>query len=175
LYGKPVTLPVGDKGKIKFKPVILRCAPFYQNFYGFLQSMQEGHLYLPLTDRRLGHVDMEDACKCVAEILANPEPHGGKTYVLIGEYQPGNMLASTVGMKAGIRCSYSDVPDDVAVEALTALGISKWVAENQVAMYQWFREDNGVVQSNDIESILGSKPTKFGAFVASGIKPLIAE
>eukprot|EP00049_Salpingoeca_infusionum_P022323 m.6095 g.6095 ORF g.6095 m.6095 type:complete len:310 (+) comp5126_c0_seq2:207-1136(+) len=173
--GKPVKLPVGDKGKVKFKYTILRCAPFYQNFFANLPTIAEGHLYLPLAAMKLGHVDMDDAAKCVATILSNPGEHADKTYTLIGEYQAGNMLASTIAMKAGIHCSFETVPDEVVSEAYTTLGMSSWATNNAVAMYRWFREGHGIVESNDIETITGSKPRKFGKFVAETLKPLLNE
>ena len=57
----PIKLAVGDRGKILFKPIIVRSALFYQNFYGSLAGIQAGTLYFPLGERgRLGHVDFND-------------------------------------------------------------------------------------------------------------------
>ena len=65
---------------------------------------------------KLPHVDLEDVGRvrivptvldrttfcnryltlyqCIANIMVNPEPHGGKTYNLIGEYQSGSFIVN---------------------------------------------------------------------------------
>ena len=69
--------------------MIVRSAPFYQNFYGALASIQKGKLYYPLREGKLAHTDFHDVGAVVAKILANPEAHGNKVYNIIGEHQSG--------------------------------------------------------------------------------------
>eukprot|EP00055_Hartaetosiga_balthica_P006876 m.22646 g.22646 ORF g.22646 m.22646 type:complete len:305 (+) comp5471_c0_seq2:108-1022(+) len=171
--GQPVTLKVKDKGKVKFIPTIVRCAPFYQNFYGSLSSILRGQLYLPLLDCNMCHVDIEDVAECIVETLANPEKHGNKTYTLLGEYQPGNMIASTIGMRAGVHCTYENVDGSVMVEALQALDMQPWIAEGNTEMIEWFKTPQSQNFTGDIEEMLGRSPTKFGKFVARDFKPML--
>jgi len=175
--GTPVKVAVGDKGKIQFKPVILRCAPFYQNFYGSYMGMKAGSLYYPLghgTEKgRLAHVDFHDVGKVIACILANPEPHANKVYNLIGEYHAGNQIAGAITMKAGVGVKYHDVDDDTTVAAFEALGLQPWIAAGNVETIRWFREGNGQDIPSDILAITGDHPTKFGDFVRVYLKPLL--
>ncbi|EGD83042.1 hypothetical protein PTSG_03680 [Salpingoeca rosetta] len=115
---KPVRLKVGDKGQVRFRPVILRCAMFYQNIYSFVPVLKDGHLYLPLRDGSLGHVDMEDVGACIAEILVGPERFDKRTYNLVGEYQRGNIMASAISMGARVHCTYENVEPDVVIQSL---------------------------------------------------------
>ena len=65
MAGKPVVKPIGDTGSLKFSYTALRCANFYQNFYGSLQGiMADQSLYYPLGDGsdegKVAHVDLND-------------------------------------------------------------------------------------------------------------------
>jgi hypothetical protein len=55
---------VGDKGKVLFKPVVLRSALFYQNLYKSLANLRAGVFYYPLGDSgKFCHVDLTDVAK----------------------------------------------------------------------------------------------------------------
>ncbi len=55
------------QGKELFYPIIVRSAPFYQNFYGSLAGIQAGQLYYPLAAGRMPHVDFNDVAKVRGE------------------------------------------------------------------------------------------------------------
>jgi len=171
--GKPVDIGAGNTGAVKFSPIILRCAPFYQNFYGSLGSIAEGTLYYPLAGEKMGHVDLNDVGECAAQIMMDPEPHANKIYNMVGEYQAGNQIASAIAMKAGVHCRYQEVDDTTTIAAFEALGLIPWIAKGNVEMLQWYREGNGLSITSDIPTILGRKPTKFGDFVAQYLKPML--
>jgi len=173
--GTPVKLAVGDKGKVKFAPVILRCAPFYQNFYGSLVGIQSGVLHFPLGLNKFPHVDFMDVGKCIAHILVNPEPHAGKIYNLIGEFQAGNQLAAAITMKAGVPCTYETVADDIAALAFEQLGLQPWIARGNVEQIKWLREGGADGEPlGDIQAITGAPATRFGDFVRDNLKPMLA-
>ena len=74
--GKPVNTGAGDTGSALFVPVILRCAPFYQNMYSSLRAIEQGTLMLPLGDHKyLPHVDVEDVAAVGRHLPLNPAPH----------------------------------------------------------------------------------------------------
>lgn len=175
--GANIKVDVGDKGKLTFKPVILRCGLFYQNFYGSYVGMKSGTLYYPLGNGnekgRLAHVDFHDVGRAIAHVLVSPERHAGKIYNLIGEYQAGNQIAGAVTMKAGVGVKYYDVDDATAVAAFEALGLAPWIAAGNVEMLRWFREGRGQDIASDYTAITGSPPTKFGEFVKNHLKPLL--
>lgn len=174
--GTPVKLKSKDKGKELFNPIILRSAPFYQNFYGSLAGIQSGTLYYPLGQHgKLPHVDFLDVGKAIAHVCVDPVKHAGKIYTLIGEYQPGNMIASTIGMKAGVGCKYHDVDDATAIMAFQVLGLQPWIAEGNVETLRWHRNGNGLdYPTGDIKALTGDDATKFGDFVRDYIKPMLA-
>lgn len=170
----PIKLEVGDKGKVMFKPIILRSALFFQNFYTSLGGLQEGSLYYPLgDDGKIGHVDLADVGRAAARILLNPAPHANKIYNIVAEYHAGNQIAGAVTMKANKGTKYFNVDDNTAEQAFEALGLQPWIAKGNVEMLRWFREGNGQDVKNDYEEITGSAPTRFGTFIKECIKPLL--
>eukprot|EP00042_Codosiga_hollandica_P040841 m.357095 g.357095 ORF g.357095 m.357095 type:complete len:310 (-) comp55965_c0_seq1:296-1225(-) len=174
--GTPVKLSVGDKGKVKFSPIIIRTSLFYQNFYGSLAGIQAGTLYYPIgLLGKMAHVDLGDVARCIARILINPEPHAGKVYTLIGEIQAGNQIAAQIAMKASVGCTYLNVEDEIAVLAFQQLGLQPWIAEGLVELLQFMRA--GVFDfppTGDIEAITGAPATRFGDFVRDNIKPMLS-
>lgn len=172
--GQPVTLKVGDKGQVKFKPQILRCAMFYQNMFSFVPVLKEGHLYLPLRAGSLGHVDMEDVGECIAELLINPEGHEQKQiFNLIGEYQRGNMVATAFSMGAKTHCQYENVEPEVIKQTYEALKIQPWLCDALTDLFVWFQTEESQGIESDLPSLLGRNPTKFSAFVARELKPVL--
>lgn len=99
--GTPVKRQILDTGSQTLQPVVLRCGLFYQNMFGMLPGIEDGTLYYPLGDGELSHVDVDDIGKCAAHILVAPEPHGGKTYNIIGERQAGRQIVR--GLAAAAR------------------------------------------------------------------------
>ena len=163
------------QGKVKFSPIILRCAPYYQNFYGSLLGIQSGTLYYPLETGKIPHVDFMDVGKVAATILVAPEAHANQTYNLIGEFQAGNQIAAAIALKAGVQCKYENVDDDIAVAAFEQLGLQPWIANGNVEVLTWLR--SGVLagtDTGDIQKITGAPATRFGDFVRDNLKPMLA-
>eukprot|EP00045_Choanoeca_perplexa_P000939 m.17012 g.17012 ORF g.17012 m.17012 type:complete len:312 (-) comp10633_c0_seq1:86-1021(-) len=175
--GTPVKKQLHDTGKQTLQPIILRTGFFYQNFYGSVQAMADGQLYYPLGTggacTPMPHVDLDDIGQIIAKMLVEPEPYGGRTFNLIGEYQAGNQIAQTIGMSTGHRVAYEDVPPEVAVMAFMALGIPEFLAQDNVEMMQYFVNGNGQGIKSDVEQILGRPPTKFAKFCKTSLKPLL--
>ena len=108
-------------------------------------------------------------------MLVNPAPHAGKSYNIVGETQAGNSLAGAIAMKAGVPCVYQNVDDEIVVMAFEVLGLQKWLAEGNVEMLRYIREGGlDDIEKGDFEKITGSKPAKFGDFVKTYLKPMIA-
>jgi len=172
--GRSVTLRIGDKGHVKFNPIIVRSPPFFQNFYGSLPGIKKGVLYYPLEQGNLQHVDFNDVGKALAHIVAAPENHAGKVYTILGESHPGNMIASVISMKAGLPCTYENVDDEIAIVAFQRLGLQPWIAEANVETLAFIRKGGlADVPVGDLEAITGDKATKFGDFVRIYIKPMV--
>eukprot|EP01147_Barroeca_monosierra_P000600 gene600-7875_t len=172
---KPVHLKLCDKGHNRFKPTILRCAMFYQarNMYLFVPVLQTGHLYLPLRDCALAHVDMEDVGECIASILLDPSKHENRVYNLVGEYQRGNMIASAISMGAKVHCTYENVEPAIMMTSLEEIEVKPWRAHALTEMVTWYQSPQSQDIASDIESIVGHPPTKFRHFVARDLKPML--
>lgn len=172
--GQAVKVAVGDRGHVKFSPIIVRAPPFYQNFYGSFRGIQNGTLYYPLEDGKLTHVDFMDVGKAIATILVDPAKHAGKAYNIIGDSHPGNMIASAISMKAGKQCKYESVDDETAVTAFKYLGLQEWIAEGNVEMLRFIREGGmDKYDRGDFQGITGDKPSRFQDFVRDYLKPML--
>lgn len=173
--GQPVKVALADRGHMKFAPIIVRSCPFYQNFYGVLQSIKDGTLYYPLQEYgKLAHLDFGDVGRAVAAILADPPAHGNKVYNLIGDVMSGAQIAAAIQMKAGVPCIYENVPDKVAVQAFAALGLQRWIAEGNVEQLKWIREGNcDGYEKGDYKKITGLDHVRFGEFVKDFLKPML--
>lgn len=175
--GTPVKRQLLDTGKQVLSPVILRCAPFYQNLLASLAGIAEDTLYYPLGKNEgfLPHVDLADIGKIGAKILVEPEPHANQTYNVIGEYHQGNQIATAITRSTGHHCKYEEVDDGTAIAAFSALGLPDWLSEANVEHLAYFRQDLGQDIESDVEKILGTPPTKFAAFCKRELKPLLDE
>lgn len=178
MAGKPVHVEVRNTGKLTFKPVVVRSAPFFQNIYGSLGAIKAGTLYLPLDDGFMAHVSLYDVSNVIAHILLDPAKHtdgSGSTYNCIAQYDEGTKLASYITMGSNVRmCKYETVPDEIAVEAFGA-HMQPWIAEANVEMLAWYRGGQGQGVHSCIEEITGSPPMSFVKFVKEFLRDLLVD
>merc|ERR1719231_58800 len=106
----------------------------------------------------------------------NPEPHGSKSYNIIGEEQDGSQLAAAIAMNSGMPCTYENVDDEIVVMAFERLDLQPWLAAGNVEMLKYIREGNlADIDQGDYYKITGKRPTKFGRFVKEYLAPLIKQ
>eukprot|EP00043_Microstomoeca_roanoka_P017128 m.177611 g.177611 ORF g.177611 m.177611 type:complete len:312 (+) comp16575_c0_seq2:2081-3016(+) len=177
MRGTPVKRQLLDTGKQTLAPIILRCAPFYQNMLASLAGIAAGTLYYPLgkNEGYMPHVDLADVGKVAAMIMVDPEPHANKTYNLVGEYQQGNQIASSITRSTGHPCTYEEVDDETAIMAFLALGLPEWLAVANVELLSYFRQEQAQDVPSDIEAITGAPATKFAGFCKREMKALLDE
>lgn len=110
---------------------------FMQNLMMAARSVaEEGSIYFALGDAKLPMIDVRDIGASVAAILANPAPHGGKTYTLTGPTAVGIAdVASAIGDAIGKPVKYVPVPLAAMVESLTKMGLDDYT---QVSLRDYF-------------------------------------
>lgn len=77
-------------------------------------------------------------------------------------------------MKAGIKCGFENVTDEVCVAAFEALSIQPWIAAGNVEMIKFCREGNTEKYgAGDFHTLTGVAPNRFGTFVKDSLRPLL--
>lgn len=106
---------------------IVRPSAFMQNLLG---SVAGGTLYHNWGHGRAGLIDTRDIAAFAAHLLTHPAEHAGKTYNLTGPASL-SMTAAAAALTQALSTPITaqEIPADAAVAAMTAAGLSEWVAE----------------------------------------------
>jgi NAD(P)H dehydrogenase (quinone) len=139
-----------------------------QNLLNLAGPIAAGKLPLPLGDARMAIVDAADVGAVAAAILADPDPHAGKTYDLTGpEALAFGDVAQRLTNALGTPVVHVSPPVDAAVDALKANGAPDW-------LQQHFREIMGIFASDPsvgevtavVEHVTGRPATSVDDFIA---------
>lgn len=140
---------------------------YLQNFFAAAQTIQEqGAIYMPVGEGRIGGIDVRDVADCLVECLTG-EGHVGNTYEITGpETFSMADAAGTFGDVLDRDVTYTDVPYDAAVEAFVELGFPEVVADAYVDLFDnVFKEGGGDTTTDGVQKLLGRAPRSLGDFV----------
>jgi uncharacterized protein YbjT (DUF2867 family) len=146
---------------------VLRPHFFMQNLLGMAEGIAAGGaFYVNMGDARVGMVDVRDIGELAAAVLrAEPERHDGQIYTVTGpEAISFAQVASQLGDELGREVRYVPVPDEAAAQAMSELGLSKWLIDLSVEYAEAFRAGWGEVTSHDFERVVGRAPRSFAQF-----------
>lgn len=106
---------------------VIRPSAFMQNLLG---SVSGGTLYHNWGQGRVGFIDARDIAAFASHLLTRPAQHAGKTYNLTG---PASLsmtdVAAALTQEPATPITAQEIPDGAAVAAMTAAGMTEWVAE----------------------------------------------
>jgi len=139
---------------------------FMQNLMMGAQTVAEqGTLYMPFGQAKLPMIDARDIGLAVAEILANPAPHVGKTYTLTGPQAVSlDQVAAALGEAAGKPVKYQPTPVEALVEQMVKFGVDDF---GQTAMRDYFTAYSRGWQdavTPAMKQITGKEPRGIGEF-----------
>jgi len=146
---------------------ILRPHFFMQNLLGFSASIaSDGNFYMSLGEGRLGLVDTRDVAEVGAAVLLDDSTrHDGKIYTPTG---PASLslgdAASELSRALGRTVRYVPVPDEAARSALTAMGISPWLAGMTVEYGRAYAAGWGDFTTSHVQDVLGRPARSFARF-----------
>ncbi len=102
---------------------------FADNYFFVMEPIaQLWMMPLPLGNGGNAPPSNEDMGRVIAEILANPEPHHGKTYRPTGpKVLSPEQIASSIGKAVGRRVKYMDIPEKLFLKALKSQGVSPFL------------------------------------------------
>ncbi len=121
-------------------------------------------VYLPLKDGRLGMLDIRDVVDVAFSVLTSAG-HEGKTYILTGPASISlNDVADGLTKAIGKRVTYADVPSEAAREALIGMGMSEWIADGFIELFEGFSEGFADLTTPHVEQLTGHPARSFEAF-----------
>ena len=112
---------------------------FMQNIMMAAQTVaSDGMVYMPMKEGRLGMVDLRDVADVALRVLTS-EGHEGKTYVLTGPASISfHEVADGLAKALGKQVTYVDVPPEAARESIIGMGMSEWLADGYIELFEDF-------------------------------------
>jgi uncharacterized protein YbjT (DUF2867 family) len=152
---------------------LVRASWFNQNFSEsfFLDPILAGQVALPMPKAKIPFVDTGDIAEVVVKALLD-DAHNGKTYELTG---PSTLTfaeaISTIAKATGRTLEFQAVSQDVYNTMMKTAG----VPDDYIWLFDYlFREvlgtESNQVVTNDVELVLGRKPTSFKDYVQKTAK-----
>nr|MBI1232802.1 hypothetical protein [Cytophagales bacterium] len=134
---------------------------FAQNFKNFEYDnlMERGITFNVAGDGKVGFVDVEDIAKVAAKVLTEPG-HTGKTYQLTGPellsyHDAANILSDVLNKKI----VYPNPTEEAYKEALKAGGAPDFIADYMIRVFGMIKSGSVGRITEDVEQVLGTKPT----------------
>jgi len=124
-------------------------------------------LIYPFGEVAYAPITGEDQGRVIASILANPEPHAGKTYPLYGlEELTQHQIAEMVSEVIGRKITYEPVAIPEFEHILrTAMNGNDYFTQHILAVAQDCREGYFSGTNNNVEDITGQKPISMMDFI----------
>lgn len=139
---------------------------FFAEWLRDFRDPATGDLRLPFADGRHAPISSEDQGRVIAAILADPDPHAGRTYPLCGPVElDHHRIAEKVSSTLGHRVNYVPVEIEEFAAWLERSGRSTHLIQHLRNVAVDYR--NGIFAgTNDIvETITGTGPLTVEAFV----------
>ncbi|MET8013334.1 NAD(P)H-binding protein [Streptomyces sp. NPDC005271] len=148
------------------RPTVFMENPLFEVFV-YSSIAEEGTIRLPFGSGRTSPVAARDVAAAVAEILADPASHIGKTYHLTGRTSRDmTTMAAEFADALNRPVSYVDVSYEAWVNHdLGALGLPAHVADHLATMARLHAENRYDRATDDIETITGGPATGVREFV----------
>jgi len=147
---------------------ILRPTMYMQLTMMFADSIRnDGAFYAPLKDAKVAMIDIRDIVGCAMSVLTG-SGHEGKTYELTG---PNGVsfaeVASSLSDLLDKDVKYVAVPPDAAREAMKGMGMSDFLVEGYLELYDGFAQGLFADATGDVEAVSGKAPFAFPDFAGA--------
>jgi uncharacterized protein YbjT (DUF2867 family) len=131
------------------------------------ESVREyDQIRLPFGDGKTSPVAVEDVARVIATVLADPQPHVGKTYHLTGP-QSENMkfYAGEYSKALGRTITYQDIPVEPWRDDLLERGLPAHLVHHLATMADLHRAGRYDRMSDDVLTLTGQEPSSMQEFV----------
>ena len=121
---------------------------------------------LPFGEGKTSPVAVEDVARVIGALLANPQPHIGKTYHLTGpQSETMHFYAQEYSKALGRTITYQDIPVEPWQDALVKLGLPTHLVNHLATMADLHRAGSYDRMSDDVLTLTGQAPQSFQEFV----------
>jgi uncharacterized protein YbjT (DUF2867 family) len=131
------------------------------------ESVRESdQIRLPFGEGKTSPVAVEDVARVIARLLADPQPHIGKTYHLTGP-QSENMrfFAKEYSQALDRTITYQDIPVEAWRDALLKRGLPVHLVSHLATMADLHRAGRYDRMSDDVLTLTGQRPLSVQEFV----------
>ena len=141
---------------------------FLENLLVFADSIRrESKIFLPYGQGKSAPVSGEDVARVIVNVLVNPAPHRGKTYVPTGSRSLGmSETAAIFGRVLGRPIEYVDLPIAHWAQALAQFQMSPYLIEYLSRVAEAHQRGELDVQNDIVSQVGGTPPKSVDAFVA---------
>ncbi len=148
------------------KYTFLRPTSFMQNFvnYSADEIKNEGKIYQPTGDGKIGYVDARDVAAVGIEALMG-NGHEGRIYELTGPEAISNSeVAQILSEVTGKRIEFIDITNDEARKAMTNQEMPGWMIDTMIELYEVYRSGNANQVFDTVQAVTNRKPHTFRQF-----------
>jgi len=146
----------------------LRPTIFMQNLVPFIGPAiaKESTLYAPAGDARMPWVDIRDIA-AVAGLVLTTKGHEGLVYELTGpEPLTYAQIATQLSQQLGRQITYVNVPEGAARQSMVGMGMSPWLAEGLITLYQLFKANGHTAMALEtVERLTGRAPRNLASYL----------
>jgi uncharacterized protein YbjT (DUF2867 family) len=145
---------------------LLRPNAFMQNYLGQAATIRaQGRFYLAQGNAAITVVDTHDIAAVAVRALTEPG-HLGRTYTITGrEAITNSEVADKLSVALGRKINYLNVTDEQAADSMRAAGMTEFAVRATTEFMQVARAGHLAVVVEDVESVLGRRPTSFDQFL----------
>jgi|TARA_A100001518_G_C1224740_1_gene71800 uncharacterized protein YbjT (DUF2867 family) len=138
---------------------------FMQNLLMAAQSIAEqGAIYLPLGDSRMGLIDSRDIAEFAAKVLTTPG-HEGKTYTITGPVSiTMHEVAEVIGRAIKKEVKYVPITLEDAWKAMVNEGMDEWTVNLLCDYFSAYSTNWGDLVTDDFQRVLGKPPRTLADF-----------
>lgn len=125
-----------------------------------------GELRLPFADARHAPITAEDQGRVIAAILADPEPHAGKTYPLYGPVElDHHQIAAAMSRALGRRVTYVPIELDEFRSTLERRGQEPHLVQHLSNVMVEYRNGAFAGTNDVVRALTGVEPLTVEAFI----------
>ena len=152
----------------------LRPSFFMQNYFTYAESIRShGAIVAAAGSGRHADIDVRDIAAAAARVLTE-DGHDGRAYTLTGpEAQSLGEVARKISTITGRDVRFVDVPPDDARKAMVTAGMTEWLADSLIDLFEWYQRGEGTTNGSavtaDVEEILGRPPRSFESFIRENV------
>jgi uncharacterized protein YbjT (DUF2867 family) len=118
----------------------------------------EGVIAAPAGQGRVGFVAASDVAGVAARVLTSPG-HESALYVLTGPEALGYAdVAARISAVFAREVDYEDQPADRALELMLASGLSRWMADGNLELFEWIRAGGAGMVTATVREVTGADP-----------------